>query len=248
MRRDHKREGPTEPLRRVTARAPGNFCVVQDREPEVQARRLTARGAVTRTRILTTAAELIRARGVAATTLEDVRAASGTSKSQLYHHFPDKDALVHEVIALRARQVLDRERRQLERLNSLRGLERWRDALVGSNAVADGAYGCAIGSLASELADQDDEARRALQAVFQRWEGLLAQGLERMRGNGVLRPEADPGQLATGIMAALQGGYLLAQTAHDGEPMAVALDMAIDHVKAYAPGSPARVRRTEPLA
>ena len=50
----------------------------------------------------------------------------------------------------------------------------------------------------------------------------------------VLGADADPEALATGIMAALQGGYLLAQTAHDSEPMAIALDMAIDHVKTFA--------------
>ena len=35
--------------------------------------------------------ELMHERGVANTTLADVRAASGTSKSQLYQHFADKD-------------------------------------------------------------------------------------------------------------------------------------------------------------
>jgi hypothetical protein len=35
-------------------------------------------------------------------------------------------------------------------------------------------------------------------------------------------------------MAALQGGYLLAQMANDAGPTGIALDMAIDHVKTYA--------------
>jgi hypothetical protein len=51
---------------------------------------------------------------------------------------------------------------------------------------------------------------------------------------GVLRPDADPEALATGLMAALQGGYLLAQTARDVAPMRVALDMALAHVKSFA--------------
>ena len=57
-----------------------------------QTRRLTSRGAATRERILLTAADLTRAQGDPVTTLEDVRAASATSKSQLYHHFPLKCA------------------------------------------------------------------------------------------------------------------------------------------------------------
>ncbi|WP_345125010.1 helix-turn-helix domain-containing protein [Streptomyces chiangmaiensis] len=49
---------------------------------------------MTRSRIVEAAAELFHVDGVHAVTLDDVRAASGTSKSQLYHHFADKDELV----------------------------------------------------------------------------------------------------------------------------------------------------------
>ncbi|HEY2671270.1 MAG TPA: hypothetical protein VGJ07_12985, partial [Rugosimonospora sp.] len=63
--------------------------------------------------------------------------------------------------------------------------------------------------------------------------------------NGTLRPEADPAKLATGLMAALQGGYLLAQTARDAAPMAVALDMALDNIKAYAAGPAGRADPAE---
>jgi TetR/AcrR family transcriptional repressor of nem operon len=106
--------------------------------------------------------------------------------------------------------------------------------MVQGNALHDGAYGCPLGSLASELADQDDDQRLALASHFRDWQALLTDGLERMRASGVLRPDADPNRLATGLMAALQGGYLLAQVARDLTPMRVALDMAIDSVRAYA--------------
>jgi TetR/AcrR family transcriptional repressor of nem operon len=176
-------------------------------------------------------------RGVGATTLDDVRVASGTSKSQLYHHFADKDALVREVITLQAGQILERQQQRLQRLNSLRGLELWRDAIVQRNALTDGAYGCALGSLANEVAGQDEDARISLAAHFRAWAALLSAGLERMRESGVLRPEADAAKLATGLMAALQGGYLLAQVERDTRPMETALDMALDHIRAYASGT-----------
>src|SRR5437763_14362660 len=47
---------------------------------------LTARGAATRDHIVQAAADLMYVKGVHATTLDDVRAATGTSKSQLYRH------------------------------------------------------------------------------------------------------------------------------------------------------------------
>src|SRR5580693_10436191 len=106
----------------------------QEAEGSPQGHRLTARGAATRDRIVQAAADLMYAQGVHATTLDDVRAATGTSKSQLYRHFPDKDALVHAVIALRGQQVLERETQRLGRLNSFSGLLRWRNALVQVNS------------------------------------------------------------------------------------------------------------------
>jgi AcrR family transcriptional regulator len=208
--------------------------------------RLTERGRATRERILRAAADMTYVRGVALTTLDDVRAASGTSKSQLYRHYPDKDALMRDVVALRAAEVLGRQHQQLQRLNSFRGLERWRDALVERNALRNGAYGCPLGSLASELSDQDEETRKAIAQHFATWEGLLEAGLTRMKDSGVLRAEADAGRLATGLMAALQGGYLLAQTAQDVEPMRIALDMAIAHVKTHAATPPETGTDTPP--
>jgi TetR/AcrR family transcriptional regulator, transcriptional repressor for nem operon len=194
-------------------------------------KRLTSRGLATRTRIVTAAADLMYVKGVNATTLDDVRAASSTSKSQLYQHFDDKEELVRAVVALRAEQILEREQVRLERFRSFRALERWRDALVQNNALQNGAYGCALGSMASELSDQDDVARRTLAATFGEWAQLISAGLRRMQENGSLSTEADPDKLAVGLMAALQGGYLLAETAHDVTLMKTALDMALDHIR-----------------
>lgn len=193
--------------------------------------RLTARGAKTRARIVTAAADLMYIRGVAATTLDDVIAATGVSKSQLYHHFAGKDALVRAVIDLTGQRVIERERDALGRVSTISGLRRWRDALVQNNALLHGAYGCALGSLASEVSDQDDVARRALSQLFIEWQELLADVLRRLRDSGALPPEVSIDQLATGLIGALQGGYLLAQTAREVTPMATSLDMALDHIE-----------------
>jgi TetR/AcrR family transcriptional regulator, transcriptional repressor for nem operon len=205
-------------------------------------RRLTARGAATRDRIVRVTADLMYHKGVHATTLDDIRAATGTSKSQLYRHFQDKDALVQAVIALRGQQILERETQRLGRLNSFRGLTRWRNALVQVNSLQNGAYGCALGSMACELSDEDEGARTSLNDLFRAWEELIAAGLRRMQAKGTLSAEADPEQLAIGLMAALQGGYLLANTAHDVRPMEIALDLALEHLRSYLADPRAEVR------
>ncbi|MEV1072827.1 TetR/AcrR family transcriptional regulator [Micromonospora parva] len=206
-------------------------------------RRISQRGIATRERILDAANRLMLVRGVNATTLDDIREASQTSKSQLYHHFADKQELVRALVKYRGALVLQRERAGLERLRSFSGLVRWRNALVQANSLNNGKYGCGLGSMALELSDQDEQARSSLSETFAAWEKLISDGLHRMRDSGLLRQDADPEKLATGLMGALQGGYLLANAAHDVAPMEVALDMALDHIKSFLvqpSGEPAR--------
>ncbi|WP_033329733.1 TetR/AcrR family transcriptional regulator [Actinomadura welshii] len=198
-----------------------------------QGPRLTRRGAATRRRIIEAAAELMYVKGVSSTTLDEVRAASGTSKSQLYTHFADKERLVRAVVQLRSEEIMEREHAALQRLRSFNGLVRWRDAIVQRNALQKGAYGCLLGSIAGEVSDQDEIARLALAKAFEEWENLIEAGLRRMQDARTLTADADPRKLAVGLMAALQGGYLLAQTAHDVTPMEIALDMALDHVRMH---------------
>jgi AcrR family transcriptional regulator len=192
---------------------------------------LTARGAATRARIVETAADLMRVRGIGGTTLDDVVAASKVSKSQLYRHFEDKPALVRAVIDHVGDRVITRERGLLENVRTFGGLRRWRDALVERNALQHGRYGCSLGSLANEFSDQDADARAKLDELFTAWEELFEGVLDRFQRDGVIPADADVTQLATGIMAAVQGGYLLAQTSRDVGPMAAAVDMAITHLE-----------------
>jgi AcrR family transcriptional regulator len=192
---------------------------------------LTARGAATRARIVTTAADLIRVRGVGGTTLDDVVAAGKVSKSQLYRHFADKAALVRAVIEFQGDRVITRERGLLGNVSSFAGLQRWRDVLVERNALQDGRYGCSLGSLANEFSDQDEVAREKLEELFAAWQELFEAIIRRLQGKGAIPRKADAARLATGFMASVQGGYLLAQTSRDVGPMAVAVDMAIEHLR-----------------
>jgi TetR/AcrR family transcriptional regulator, transcriptional repressor for nem operon len=195
--------------------------------------KLTSRGAATRNRIVVAAAELMHVRGVAATTIDEVLAASATSKSQFYQHFDDKSDLVYEVITLRADEILSWQRLRLEKVDSFRGLYQWRDAMVQRCTLRRGLWGCELGSLAAELSDSDDKARVSLAEHFAEWRAILAAALERMRDAGVLKLDIDGPALATGLLAAVEGGYLLSQTAHDPRLMQTALNSAIGHVMSF---------------
>jgi TetR/AcrR family transcriptional regulator, transcriptional repressor for nem operon len=196
--------------------------------------RLTAKGKATRTQIVEAAAALMYERGVASTSNEDIRQAAGVSNSQLYHYFADKDELTRAVIAHQIEQVVGGQEALLAGLDSFAALEAWGEVVVDLSAKRRGKGGCPIGSLASELADQDEQARLALLAGFARWEEAIRNGLAAMRDRGELRENADPDQLALATLGALQGGLLLAQTRRDTAPLKAGLAAAIGYIRSFA--------------
>jgi TetR/AcrR family transcriptional regulator, transcriptional repressor for nem operon len=196
---------------------------------EPGARSLTARGAATRSRIIDAAADLFYRHGVDRTSLDAVMAASDVSKSQLYHYFADKDALVLAVIARQTELVLEAQRPHLGALDSLSALRAWRGAIVQLNEVTQG-RGCPLGTLASELCNDSEPAREHLAGSFAIWCERIEQGLVKMRERGELVTSADPHDLALALLGAVQGGLLLAKTTQSSRPLEIALDMAIDHV------------------
>jgi AcrR family transcriptional regulator len=188
----------------------------------------------TRAQILDSAAKLFYTKGIASTSLTDIRTASGASESQLSDHFADKTTLIHAVIDFQSQYVLAREKSRLGGVTCLSGLRRWRDALIESNTLQNGSYGCALGTMSTELSDKDERSRAALAMAFGSWQQLLVDTLERLREQGILSADVDTDKLGTGLLAALQGGYVLAQNAHSSQPMAAALDMALDRISSFA--------------
>jgi TetR/AcrR family transcriptional regulator, transcriptional repressor for nem operon len=197
---------------------------------------LTPKGVQTRQRIVATAADLILQRGVAGTTLEDVRAEAGVSSSQIYHYFADKEALVRAVVDYRAQTLVEEiHGPMLAAIEDIDGLRAWRDTIVSFQENAGCQGGCPLGSLGSELAELDHVAREDVAAGCSRWEAAIRGCLQGMRDRGQLIATADPGQLAAAMLAALQGGLLLAQIERNVRPLAAALDTMILLAESLAP-------------
>jgi len=194
----------------------------------------TRRGRASRGRIVEAAADLMFVRGVRGTSLDEVLAAAGVGKGQFYHYFADKDALVRAVIARQTERVLDGQRPGLDALDTWEAIAAWFDLLVAMQEGQGCVGGWPVGSRPSELADQDEAARAALVASFDRWEGYLARGLDRMRARGEVRAAADPAVLAVATMASIQGGLLLTRTRKDARALRLALDSAFAYLRTFA--------------
>lgn len=199
----------------------------------------TPRGRNSRERILAQAAQLVGEKGVRGTSLDDIRGAASVSKSQLYHYFANKEDLIQAIIGRQTANVLGAQQPLLTHLDSWENLARWCDLLIAIQEQRQCVGGCPVGSLASELADQDEEARLALVHSFDQWEQYLFEGFTYMQERGDLRADADPAELAVAVMTSLQGGLLLTQTRRATRPLQIALRAALTYVRSFATGTEA---------
>src|ERR1700761_7203329 len=198
-------------------------------------RRLTPKGQETRKRILAVAADLILKHGVAGTQIEDVRKAAGVSGSQMSHYFQDKHALVQDVIAWQAGNTLaDHRHPALGQLDSFEAWHRWADMIVERQTGRGFRGGCEFGSLAGQLVESEPDLRPDLAAGYEQWLGLFRQGLRLMHDRGAPAPPAAPDALAGALLAALQGGLLLAQTLRRADPLRDSLQAAVAHLETFA--------------
>jgi AcrR family transcriptional regulator len=193
---------------------------------------MTSRGRASRERIVEQAAELFAERGIAGTSVDEVLAAAKAGKGQFYHYFRGRDELAAAAVGYRCARVLAGLTQALGDVSSLAGLEQ---ALAGFIAGFEqaGLPGCPIGTLATEVADRNEDARLQAAAGFDAWERLLADALERMRQRGELRADASPTVLATGLLASIEGGMVLSQTRKDVASLRTAVGAGLGQVRAY---------------
>ncbi|MFY9933548.1 MAG: TetR/AcrR family transcriptional regulator [Streptosporangiaceae bacterium] len=199
--------------------------------------KLTPKGERTRARIVEAAAKLIYEHGVAATTVEDVKAVAGVSSSQLYHYFADKEALVQAVIDRQADFLVGNQQRM--GLDTPERLRAWRDLVVATAGRTEGKGGCPLGSLGSQVAETDEQARTHVAVGFGRWSAAISDGLRALHEAGHLALGVDPDALAVTLLATLQGGLLLAQVERDDRTLAIALDtlLALATGSTVSPGT-----------
>lgn len=195
-----------------------------------QVQNLTAKGLATRQRIIEGAAAEIRERGVAATTLDDVRASTQTSKSQLFHYFPGgKDQLLLAVATHEAQRVLDDQQPYLGELTSWAAWQRWRDAVM-ERYRRQGQH-CPLAVLMSEIGRSTPGAQAVTSALIRQWHDEIAAGVRAMQEQGKVTNQFDADRVAAALLAGIQGGVGIMLATGDLGYLEAALDTAIDSLR-----------------
>jgi AcrR family transcriptional regulator len=139
----------------------------------------------------------------------------------MYHYFPDKNDLVQAVIDYQAETIVNRQRHALSSAN---GVEAWRNMVITAARRTKAKGGCQLGSLVGQLAESDPEARALIAAGFDQWAAAISDGLRSLHADGKLPTDIDPDDLATTLLATLQGGLLLAQVHGSSRPFETAVN------------------------
>jgi AcrR family transcriptional regulator len=198
---------------------------------DLQVQNLTSKGAATRQRIIDGAAAEIRAHGVSATTLDDIRARTRTSKGQLFHYFPGgKEQLLLAVAQYEAEWVLSDQQPYLGALTSWPAWQRWRDVVV-ERYRRQGQH-CPLALLMSELGRTTPGAQAVTAALIRQWHSEIAAGVTHMQRKGQIPTRVDAERAAAALLAGIQGGVGILLATGDLSFLEAALDAGIDAMRA----------------
>lgn len=195
----------------------------------------TAKGAETRLRIIRAAADLFHSQGVAATSPDQVIAASGTGKSQFYHYFGSKEGLVHEVLQTWLEAVRGGTYPADPAIDSWRDLEQWFRAHVKWQKRFQMTRGSPLGTLGNEVTADDELVRQDLTLIFEVMRNKLAAFFIREKAAGRLEPGAREHELADFCLATVEGAMLMGRISRSSAVVEATIDEALIHLRSYIP-------------
>ena len=184
-----------------------------------------------RTRLLDAARDVIRAKGFAATSVDDLCRAAGVTKGAFFHHFATKEALgaaaaVHWAETTSALFAGAPYHRHDDPLDRLLGYVAFRRAIIEGDLAE---FTCLVGTMTGEVYGSYPAIREACAAsIFGHAATLEPDIEEAMRARGMAAGWS-PAGLARHIQAVLQGSFILAKASGD---QAMARE-SVDHLERY---------------
>jgi AcrR family transcriptional regulator len=171
-----------------------------------------------RDRMVYSAAQLVRTRGVTATGVRDVVEHSGAPRGSFQHYFPGgKDQLVGEAVLWAGDFAAQRAASYSQTAGnpSPAGLfahmvKQWKTEF----ATRGYERGCPVMATSADLAGSDSAVNEQLRAALQRWEQAVIDELVRID-----IPRRRARRLATLMISALEGAIMCARVRRDPGPL-----------------------------
>lgn len=185
---------------------------------------MVTKGEQTRERILTEASKVFNRQGIAATTINDLLKATGTTKGNLYFHFASKEGVGLEVLCR------ERETFKVFLENALQGdtpgaqLEQFLCQVLERNRYRGFVGGCLFGNTALESSDTAPPFANLVSEVFTEWIGKVQAVIAAAQATGQVRQDLPADHLAELVVVTIEGGIMQSRLKKDEGPLARALD------------------------
>ena len=189
------------------------------------------RTATARRKLLDAALSVIRTKGYAATTVDELCGKAGVAKGSFFHHFKSKEAVAVAAAdywseTTGAMFAAAPYHRPADPLQRVLGYVDFRKALLAGDVPE---FTCLIGTMVQEVYETNPEIRDACEASISGHAATVETDIaEAMRFHGV-RAEWTAQSLALHMQAVLQGAFILAK-AKGGAAIAAA---SVDHLRRY---------------
>ncbi|MEH2160803.1 MAG: TetR/AcrR family transcriptional regulator [Nostoc sp.] len=189
-----------------------------------------SKGEETKSRILYQAAELFNQQGYAGSSMSDIMRVTGLQKGGIYNHFQSKDDLALQAfdfaiarIKQHTRFALRSKRHAVERLQAI--IEIF--SSFAENPPIKG--GCPLLNTAVESDDNHPALRERAQQAMNSWLHLIRRIIETGIDKGEIRPEVSADEIATIIIATLEGAIMMSKLYGDS----IHMDRVINHLNQY---------------
>ena len=166
-----------------------------------------------RTKLLDSALDLVRAKGYSATTVDEICHRAGVTKGSFFHHFRSKDDLALAAVAhweAKTASLFDAApyRRAQDPLDRLLGYVDFRAANLTGELPE---YTCPLGVLLQETYATHPEIRAACERALSSHTTELTRDVEAARRRYAPAATWSAKSVATFIQAVLQGSFILAK-------------------------------------
>lgn len=186
-----------------------------------------------RTRILEAARDIIRQKGFAATSVEDLCLAAGVTKGAFFHHFKTKDALgvaaanhwADTTGALFAGAPYHEPDDPLERILAYLDFRR---SIIGGETFA---YTCLVGTMTQEVHASTPAIREACAHSIFGHAATLEADIKAAIERRAIAGDWTASSLARHTQAVLQGAFILAKASGDPQMARESVDHLIRYVR-----------------
>src|SRR5262249_10452479 len=151
-----------------------------------------------------------------------------------YHHFTNKDGLVHEVLRMYYDAIKNAHgpvNFVNYQISTWRDLEEWFLAHIRLQRRYQMKRGCPFGTVGNELTGREKAIREALSQIFELVKTKLAAFFAREKRKGRLAEDASAELLADFCIATVQGAMLLGKVKKNSKSVETTVREALAHVK-----------------